>query len=328
MLDASLTRRSSGAAKQSGRDTGRLLLERASVRMSLGDFVGSVQDFDQADRLLDTQALGRSRYLTRGFNPKAMVYMYERGWQQALNLPYGAKFYERLLLNPLAALCRLELGDATGACIEARRFGVMSDWTEQVAAGRAKPVRAFGELISALACTPVDASLACSSLSRAARLVPELAHDTGISCVGPAAGSGRLSVLIGYGRPSHPQSPPEKPDSVTLVAGPEAQPEQVALRIDGQQVEARELLDVDAAVRADYYEGEHALSMRLLGETAYGGGWSDVAWEGLPAHVHFATLELAPGLHQVSVEVRGQRRSRVIRLVPQQSRSVWFGSPW
>ena len=172
MLDASLTRRRSGATKQSGRDTGRLLLERGSVRMALGDFLGSVQDFDQADRLLDKQAIGTSRYLTMGFNPKLTVYMYERGWQQAGNLPYGAKFYERLLINPLAALGRLELGDAVGACIEARRFGVMSDWTEQVAAGRAKPVRAFGELISALACTQVDASLACSSLARAQSLTP------------------------------------------------------------------------------------------------------------------------------------------------------------
>jgi len=328
MLDASLTRRHSGDTKQTGHDTVRLLLERGSVRMWLGDFSGSVEDFDQADRLLDGQAISRSRYLTKSFNPKFVVYMYERGWQQAAYLPYGAKFYERLLINPLAALSRLELGDAVGACIEARRYGVMSDWTEQVAAGRAKPVRAFGELISTLACTQVDASLACSSFARAASLDPELARDSGISCASPGSGSARLSVLIGYGRPSHPLSPLEKPDSVTLAAGPEAELEQVALRVDGAPLEARELLDVDAAVRADYYEGEHSLSMHLLGEIAYGGSWSGVAWEGLPAHVHFATVDLSPGLHEVNVELRGQQRSRVIRLVPEQSRSLWFGAPW
>jgi hypothetical protein len=328
MLDGVLMGARHGETKQSGRDTGRLLLERGSLRMSLDDFAGAVRDLDEADRLLDRQAMTRSRYLTAGFNPKGAVYMYERGWSQAFNLPYGAKFYERLLLNPLAALGRLELGDGAGACIEARRFGVMSDWTEQVAAGRAKPVRAFGELVTVLSCGDVDASLSCAALARAKTLAPALSANAAVSCDGAANGKTRLGIMIGYGRPSHPLSPPEKPQQVSLAAGAEASSERPLLTVDGTELEAREVLDVDAAVRADYEDGQHGLVVHLLGQSGYAGGWSDVAWESLPAHIHFATLETSEGLHEVSVQVRGQTRTRGVRLAAQQARVTWFGAPW
>jgi hypothetical protein len=328
LLDGVLVRARSGETKQSGRDTGRLLLERASLRMSLEDFAGAVRDFDQADRLLDRQAMRRSRYLTGGFNPQGTVYMYERGWSQALNLPYGAKFYERLLLNPLAALGRLELDDGGGACIEARRFGVMSEWTEQVAAGRAEPVRAFGELVSVLACTDVDASLACSALARAKALAPALASGAGISCEGVAPGKARLGIMIGYGRPSHPLSLPDTPQEVSLAGGAEASSERVSLAVDGTAVAAVEMLDVDAAVRDDYADGQHALVVHLFGQSGYAGGWSNVAWESLPAHIHFATLDTTEGPHEVSVQVRGQTRTRTVLLGAQRERVIWFGAPW
>ena len=328
MLDAVLVHHRSKKPKQSGHDVGRLLLERSSVRMALGDFAGSRDDLDQAERLLDRQAMGRSRYLTGGYNPKATVYVYERGWRQALNLPYGAKFYERLLINPLAAVSRLELRESAGACIEARRFGVMADWTEQVAPKRAAAVRAFGELVATFACASVEPGLACGSLQRAQALSPGIAQKHGVSCTLPAGGRARLGVLIGYGRPSHPLSAPEKPDEVTLVSGGETGVEQPTLRVDEQTLAAPEVLDVDAAVRADYYEGEHAFSMRLLGQETQYGCWSGVAWEGLPAHIHLAVLELAPGPHHISVEVRGERRERDVRLAPLESRSVWVSAPW
>ena len=66
----------------------------------------------------------------------------------------------------------------------------------------------------------------------------------------------------------------------------------------------------------------------MLGEQTSYGGWSDAAWEGLPAHIHFAVLELPPGLHHVSVEVRGEQRERDVKLGPLQSRSVWFSALW
>lgn len=130
-----------------------------------------------------------------------------------------------------------------------------------------------------------------------------------------------------YGRPSYPHSPPEKPEEVTLISGSEAAVEQSTLRIDEQPLVVPEVVDVDAAVRADYYEGEHAFSMRLLGEEAQYGCWSNVAWEALPAHVHWVVLELAPGPHHISVEVRGERRERDVRLAPLETRGVWIGVP-
>jgi hypothetical protein len=328
MLDGALTRAKSGETKQSGRDTGRLLLERASLRLALEDFGGSIQDFERADRLLDRQAMSRSRYLTGGHNPKATVYMYERGWSQAIDLPYGAKFYERLLLNPLAALARLEQGDVPRACTEARRFGVMSDWTEQVAAGRARPVRAFGELVSVLACTGADPSLACASLARVETLAPSLPSRVDISCGSPASGKARLAVMIGYGRPSHPRYPPEKPEQVSLAGGAETNPERVVLALDGRELDTVEVLDVDDAVRADFADSQRALVVHLFGQSGYAGGWSYLAWESLPAHIEFVTLDTSAGVHELSVQVRGRTQQRVVRLAAGEQRTAWFGVPW
>jgi hypothetical protein len=327
MLDAVLTESKSGKTRESGRDVGRLLLERGSLLMALGEFAGCADDLSRADRLLDLQAMGRSRYLTGGYNPKATVYMYERGWSQALNLPYGAKFYERLLINPLGALCRLELSDSAGACTEARRFGVMSDWTERVAPGRTRPVRAFGELVSALACAHTDPGLSCRSLTRARSLMPALALDEQLLCGSADEKSSRLAVVVAFGRPSRPLSVPERPE-VTLASGAETRAERVVLSVDGSSFEAREVLDVDAAVRADYDEGMHAWRVHFMGQTVDVGGWSKEAWEVLPAHVHLRVLELAPGPHRIRVALRGEERGRSVELAPGGWRTSIFYAPW
>jgi hypothetical protein len=68
-------------------------------------------------------------------------------------------------------------------------------------------------------------------------------------------------------------------------------------------------------------------SVRMaLGDFA-GSRWSNVAWEALPAHVHWIVLELAPGSHHIGVEVRGERRERDVRLAPLETRGVWIGVP-
>lgn len=328
LLDAALTDSRTGRTKESGRDTGRLLLERASLQLALGEFVACADDLARADRLLDRQAMIRSRYLTGGHNGESMVYMFERGWSQALNLPYGVKFYERLLLNPLAALCRLEASDPAGACTESRRFGVMADWTERVASGRARPVRAFGELVSTLSCAGVDPSLSCASLARARRLAPELAAEAHVACDRVSENSARLSVFVAYGRPSHPFTEPEKPKDVALISGSETRAERVRVRVDGRELEAPEVLDVDAAVRADFHEGMHALRVTFLGQTALVGGWSDTAWETLPAHIHLGTLDLSPGPHDVEVTVRGETRSRHLEVSSGEARTSVFFAPF
>lgn len=66
---------------------------------------------------------------------------------------------------------------------------------------------------------------------------------------------------------------------MSLASGAETLVEEPKLSVDGRP---REALDVEAAVHADYYEGQHAFSMRLLGEVTQYGGWSDVAWEAPP----------------------------------------------
>jgi hypothetical protein len=254
--------------------------------------------------------------------------MYERGWSQAANLPYGPKFYERLLVNPLGALCRLELADESGACAEMRRFGVMSDWTERVAAGRAKPVRAFGELLTVLACANVAPQLSCSALGRAKSLAPDPVSVPGVACGRAAPDVARLWLFAAYGRPSHPVSPPDKPQAVTLISGDATRVEPVAVRVDGRAVAAPEVLDVEAAVRADYDDGQRAMRVTFMGQTAFVGGWSDTAWETLPAHLHLAALELPPGAHDVEVTLRGESRRRTFELPAGATRAGVIFAPY
>jgi hypothetical protein len=203
----------------------------------------------------------------------------------------------------------------------------MSDWTEQVAAGRALPVRAFGELVSVLACTTVDPGLACSSLTRAHTLAPALELGGGVSCVSGPEKTARLSLVVAYGRPSHPLSVLSEPE-VTLSSGAETRRERIRIWIDEHELEAPEVLDVDAAVHSDYDEGMHALHVRFMGQSADVGGWSKDAWEVLPAHIHLAVAALAPGQHEVRVELRGEPRSRSVQLTAGDSRTALFFAPW
>jgi hypothetical protein len=130
-----------------------------------------------------------------------------------------------------------------------------------------------------------------------------------------------------YGRPSRPLSVPDKPE-VSLTSGPETRAERIVLSVDGSSVEAPEVLDIDAAVRADYDDGMHAWRVHFMGETVDVGGWSKEAWEVLPAHIHLAVTELSPGSHEVRVSLRGEEQSRSVQLAPGESRTSVFFAPW
>ncbi|HEX2730967.1 MAG TPA: hypothetical protein VHM70_05155 [Polyangiaceae bacterium] len=306
---------------------GLVLLERGSVRWAQGDFAGCAQDFAAADRLLDRQALKRVNYLRAGKNPEATVYLFERGWAQAANLPFGPKFYERLLLNPFAAVCRSENDDTTGACVEARRFGVMADYTEQVHAGQAQRARAFGELISAFACQAADPTLSHDALERARRFgvaVDEMGLQREASA---AVDDAELWIVAAYGRPSHPESD-ENWQNVRIVGGPETRPEPVRVVIDGAERAALEVLDVEAAVQDDFRDAENALTVRFMGMTGTTGQWSPQAWLALPAHVHLLVARVSLGEHAVSVTLRGTEYVRRVTARAGPARLVSFFAPW
>jgi len=133
--------------------------------------------------------------------------------------------------------------------------------------------------------------------------------------------------MVAYGRPSRPLSVPERPE-VTLTSGAEAQPDRFALSVDGDSLAAPEVLDVDAAVRADYDDGMHAWRVHFMGQTVDVGGWSKEAWEVLPAHVHLGVLELPPGSHEVRLALRGEEQRRSVQLTPGESRTSVFFAPW
>lgn len=307
---------------------GLVLLERGSLRWAQGDYSGCASDLQLADHLLDRQAMTRVNYLRAGKNPESMVYMYERGWAQAVNLPFGPKFYERLLLNPIAALCRLEVGDRAGACVEARRFGVMSDYTESLHAGQAKRARAFGELMSTFACRGVDPALSCRAAERARELgVPVAALDKLGACDSKTTDVSELWVLAAYGRPSHPAFD-QNFERIWIEGGAETLSEPVVIEVDGTPHEAVEVIDIEAAVQDDYQDAENALTVRFMGMTATAGRWSQDAWQVLPAHVVLAIVHVAPGEHAISTTLRGTSYTRNTTLSAGRPGIASFYVPW
>jgi hypothetical protein len=310
---------------------GRGLLERAIVRAAQQDFAGAVVDLGAADKGLDQSDMIRNTRTRQLATPDALRYQYLRGWAQAMNVPVGLKFYERLMLNPLAALFRMQIGDDGGACVEARRFGVMSDWTATIAPGKAASVRQFGELVSAVACTgPSAEELACSSLTKTGSLAA-FAADSSLArrCRGetPLAES-EIWVVVPYGRVSHPfQEKVQAP--VTLVGASEtSNTPGASVTVDGVETAPKIALDVEAAVHEDYEEALHAIKVTVFGQSSVTGSWSPWAWEFLPAHVAIAILPVAAGAHAIEIHARSETFRRKVETRAGERKVVVAVVPW
>ena len=344
-LDAALNAPRGGEPRDASGFAGLELLDRAVVRSAQGELTGAADDFAIADKSLDVGDLLRNTETRKLRTPDAFRYMYLRGWAQALNLPPGLKYYERLLLNPLAAIDRLGVGDGIGACVEARRYDVMADWTEGVAPGRVPQVRTFGEIVSAFACdAALDYAMACASYARAGHAFedPSLARSwivprcraASVSASPPpgAPADAELLVVVAYGRVSHPLKVPAKdgPGDVDIVGGGEtAIDPDVAARVDDSvAVPLGEAVDVEKAARDDYAESRQAITVTILGHTARTGGWSPWAWDLLPAHVVIGVVPLAAGHHVVVVRVRGERSVHAITVTRGARVTVPVFAPW
>lgn len=309
--------------------TGLVLLEHASVRLAAGELRDSTRDFERADTLLDRQAMTGAKYLRTVKAPRQTIDAYERGWAEFANLPYAPKVYERLLLNPLNALAHLGLRNPRAACVEARRFGVMADFTESLAPERAVQVRAFGELVSSLACLGVDPGQACQARARAQALGGNAADLAGsVECSGLPAKAALLLVVVGYGRPSHPVNIPTGSQLVSLVSGPETKAEAVDIQVDEQALQAVHVLDVDRAVLEDFEDAQQGGELKVVGETRGPGNWSFSAWQTLPAQISVALVQVTPGQHAVSVRVRGSERRSQLTLEGGSLGSALFFAPW
>jgi hypothetical protein len=356
------------------------LLERAIVRAAQGEPSGASADLSLADRALGAGDIARNARTRALRVPAGFRYSYLRGWSQALNIPPGLKFYEWLMLNPLGALFRLDgapeahpdanadekananvnadekkadananaeaRAAASSACVEARRFGAVADWTTSVAAGRADGVRAFGELVTALACDAADPALACGALRRAGSLATLAARArVARRCSGEAAASGEsdagtvrsgttgdpggeIVVFAAYGRVSHPVKP-RKDTPVKPSGGPETEPDPaLAIRVDGVAAPASEVLDLEAAVQEDFRESQHSVEVTILGVKALTGEWSIWAWELLPSHVAMAVIPATPGAHEVEMTVRGEVSKRRVEVPVAGSRVIIGVVPW
>lgn len=96
-----------------------LLLERASIYQALGDYERAVQDFNDADQMLELLDLtpqgarDAARFL---FNDSATV--------------YHSPIYEKLMVNVSALASYLSLGNIQAANVEARRIIVLGEYFE------------------------------------------------------------------------------------------------------------------------------------------------------------------------------------------------------
>lgn len=318
------------------RTTAIRLMDRAVVRLALGRYEAAARDFRMADETVDVGEMKRVTRSKKTMDPKFVRQMFTHGWAQAANMPYGAKVYERLLLNPLSAIAHSESGDASGACVEARRFGVMEEWTSQIAPQRAKPSRRFGELVTVMACEASgDTALACAAWKRAqafeaagkgTRIESECERE-------PSEDDGRpvdLWIVAGYGHVpvtslehAAPASTEESPDVVKFDAlSPKS--ERLEIRVDDRTLTPFEVLDVGQEVRADFLAAHKAVTVRMLGQTATTGQWSPDAWEVLPAHIHAMGARVSRGRHRIRIRMRGKEHAREVLIGNEPAKIVSF----
>lgn len=104
-------------ASMTDNDAALLVLDRGTVKMSLGDHKGSANDLGAADKAIDVLDLSHNAVDDIG------KYMFSDDVG-----PYKAPAYEKLLVNTMNLMNYLSMGDLVGAKVEARRLAVMQKY--------------------------------------------------------------------------------------------------------------------------------------------------------------------------------------------------------
>src|SRR5262245_14702727 len=120
-------------------DNALLVLDRGSIQQSVAHFDLSKQDFEAADKAIDVLDLshGTADEIGRwAFSDSAGRYV--------------APPHEKLLVNTLNMVNYLELGDLSGAQVEARRLSVTSSYLRNKGEGE-NPALAFGSILAGFA---------------------------------------------------------------------------------------------------------------------------------------------------------------------------------
>lgn len=302
------------------RATSRLLLDRGLLSMALGDHRTASRDLAAAERIVDADEIARWNFFTAGSQkPKDATWnFFRRGWRQGINIPWGAKAYERLMISPLASLAYLASGNANAACVEARRYASTDRFMAPFSADAAA-VRAFGHLASSVVCDAADEpELVCAHLESAIRvprydvLVPRIGLESRLrECRGTSAAEPRpnLWLMVAFGRaPSaHTELHKDFGPIVHIVGGSAAA--HASATIDGAPIALPEVADLVASALADYSVATGVERRRKCVVHRRPGAWSGEAWNTLPAHVHLIGLRVGRGSHSVTLNVGDRERT-------------------
>jgi uncharacterized protein len=199
-------------------DNALLVLDRASVQQAQREFDLSRRDFQAADKAIDVLDLSQNA----GDSIAKYVFSDDAG-------RYAAPPYEKLLINAFNLLNYLELGDLSGARVEARRLSVTRQFLLTKGAKSDSPMFALGAQLAGFALEKsgeVDEALRYYDEALAAGPAPSL--DAPIARLLPrgnvrsprlkeAAERGRAAaeggedeaevlVVLGYGRVPHKEA--------------------------------------------------------------------------------------------------------------------------
>lgn len=338
-LDHELGTPNGGLPDDHQRQTTIRVFDRAMMRMARRDFEGAARDLTFVDKTIDVDEMERVSRSRNVGNPGHMTELYEQGWMQALNFPFGAKVYERLLVNPLAAMAYLEMDRRRDACVEARRFGVVADFARRIAKGRALNAHRFGELVSAIACDGVDAPLACESLERSGDLGASFeASELSSSCRAESSSHGKervdIWIVVAYGSAGRPKNERKEAASglYDWVSTPEqsadSKPRSIVVAVDSERMTPSPTLDVAELMREDFAASQKGYVVRADGRRIpLRRTWSPDAFEHLVAQMHLAHLAVRPGPRRIRVEVGGVSLERTVNIARRRSRLVTFFRP-
>jgi hypothetical protein len=121
-------------------DNALIVLDRASIQQSIVQWKDSARDFEAADKAIDMLDLAHNA----GDSIGEYVFSGSSG-------RYVAPPYEKLLINTLDMINYLELGDLSGAKVEARRLTVMQKYVAEQLNEPDNPVLGLGGFLAGLA---------------------------------------------------------------------------------------------------------------------------------------------------------------------------------
>ncbi len=332
------------AADRFGAEGALLELDRATLLQALGRHLESSRSYETADKSIDLQALSRNagdEVATATVSGSVTR--------------YAAPAHERLLINPLNALNYLERGDAGGACVEARRHTVFTNYLADRGFAPSE-LWGFGSAIAGfsfeVAQEPTKAKLYYGDAASSGIDMAPFTRSTSLT-----AEQGELLVVVGDGRVPHLEPTHAFVDGHSLTYPglapyhrPSGQPE---LRVGNQRHALVPVLHVgdevvrayravepaliaealtrkltrDAVAATGATVAKHAKDKEVRAAAALVGlfAWVSLfaldtadtrSWETLPARFSVLRLPLDPGTHEIRLSSRGHARHVRVSMPP------------